>query len=153
MGSTTRGVALNSTLIVVAQSTQAIAVGAIALFLPLIRAELDLSFSQEIPGLRAGHKGEIRLDIFNFLNLLNSKWGVEYRASFPLYRYLADVSGVCTAVSAVCTSNDIGKYIYDISNTGRYGAAGTYAPASLSPNESFNPSQRWSMRVTLRYKF
>ncbi|HQX91272.1 MAG TPA: TonB-dependent receptor [Thermomonas sp.] len=115
--------------------------------------QLDLSFSQEIPGLRAGHKGEIRLDIFNFLNLLNSKWGVEYRASFPLYRYLADVSGVCTAVSAVCTSNDIGKYIYDISNTGRYGAAGTYAPASLSPNESFNPSQRWSMRVTLRYKF
>ena len=46
MGSTTRGVALNSTLIVVAQSTQAIAVGAIALFLPLIRSELGLSFSQ-----------------------------------------------------------------------------------------------------------
>jgi len=46
MASTTRGVALNSTLIVVAQSTQAIAIGAIALFLPLIRADLGLSFSQ-----------------------------------------------------------------------------------------------------------
>jgi DHA1 family inner membrane transport protein len=46
MASTTRGVALNSTLIVVAQSTQAIAVGAIALFLPLIRSDLGLSFSQ-----------------------------------------------------------------------------------------------------------
>ncbi len=46
MPSTTRGVALNSTLIVVAQSTQAIAIGAIALFLPLIRAELGLTFSQ-----------------------------------------------------------------------------------------------------------
>lgn len=42
----TRGTALNATLIVVAQSTQAIAVGAIALFLPLIRADLGLSFSQ-----------------------------------------------------------------------------------------------------------
>jgi nitrate/nitrite transporter NarK len=42
----TRGVAINSTLIVVAQSTQAIAVGAIALFLPLIRSDLGISFSQ-----------------------------------------------------------------------------------------------------------
>ena len=46
MASTTRGVALNSTLIVAAQSTQAIAVGAIALFLPLIRTDLGLNFSQ-----------------------------------------------------------------------------------------------------------
>jgi len=43
---TTRGVVLNSTLIVVAQSTQAIAVGAIALFLPLIRADLGLTFTE-----------------------------------------------------------------------------------------------------------
>lgn len=41
-----RGVAVNATLIVVAQSTQAIAIGAIALFLPLIRADLGLTFSQ-----------------------------------------------------------------------------------------------------------
>ena len=39
-------VVLNSTLIVVAQSTQAIAVGAIALFLPLIRTDLNISFTQ-----------------------------------------------------------------------------------------------------------
>lgn len=41
-----RGVAVNATLIVVAQSTQAIAIGAIALFLPLIRADLGLGFAQ-----------------------------------------------------------------------------------------------------------
>ena len=41
-----RGVAINATLIVVAQSTQAIAVGAIALFLPIIRSDLGLSFTQ-----------------------------------------------------------------------------------------------------------
>ncbi len=43
---TVNRVVLNSTLIVVAQSTQAIAVGAIALFLPLIRADLSISFTQ-----------------------------------------------------------------------------------------------------------
>jgi sugar phosphate permease len=42
----TRGVAANSTLIVVAQSTQAIAVGAISLFLPLIRADLGIGFAE-----------------------------------------------------------------------------------------------------------
>jgi len=41
-----RGVAVNATLIVIAQSTQAIAIGAIALFLPLIRADLGLTFTQ-----------------------------------------------------------------------------------------------------------
>lgn len=41
-----RGVAVNATLIVVAQSTQAIAIGAVALFLPLIRADLGLTFAQ-----------------------------------------------------------------------------------------------------------
>ena len=42
----TGGVALHSTLIVAAQSTQAIAVGAVSLFLPLMRADLGISFSQ-----------------------------------------------------------------------------------------------------------
>jgi sugar phosphate permease len=46
MSEVTRGVATNSALIVAAQSTQAIAVGAIALFLPLIRADLGISFVQ-----------------------------------------------------------------------------------------------------------
>jgi nitrate/nitrite transporter NarK len=46
MPSRSRGVALNASLIVAAQSTQAIAVGAIALFLPLIRADLGISFAE-----------------------------------------------------------------------------------------------------------
>lgn len=41
-----RGTVRNATLIVVAQSTQAIAVGALSLFLPLIRADLGLTFAQ-----------------------------------------------------------------------------------------------------------
>lgn len=42
----TRGVVLNATLIVTAQSTQAIAIGALSLFLPLIRADLGITFAQ-----------------------------------------------------------------------------------------------------------
>lgn len=114
--------------------------------------QLDLSFSQEIPGFMAGHKGEIRLDIFNFLNMLNHNWGVEYRADFPLVRQFANYAGVCTVVNATCTAADIGKYIFDISN-GLYNKGGVYMPDDLNVNESINPSQRWAMRLTLRYTF
>jgi DHA1 family inner membrane transport protein len=41
-----RGTAVNATVIVAAQSTQAIAVGAVSLFLPIIRADLGLTFAQ-----------------------------------------------------------------------------------------------------------
>jgi DHA1 family inner membrane transport protein len=45
-----RGTGLNATLIVVAQSTQAIAVGALSLFLPIIRADLGLTYAlMQIP--------------------------------------------------------------------------------------------------------
>ncbi|KWV15289.1 carboxypeptidase regulatory-like domain-containing protein [Xanthomonas translucens pv. translucens] len=105
--------------------------------------QLDMSFSQEIPGFAKGHKGEIRLDMFNVLNMLNKDWGVEHRADFPLVRNLANVAGVTAD----------GKYIYDISSTSLYNRNGTYAPTDLAINETQNPSQRWSLLLTLRYTF
>ncbi|HET8897174.1 MAG TPA: Oar protein, partial [Rhodanobacteraceae bacterium] len=106
-------------------------------------SQLDLSFRQEIPGIFQGNKGEIRLDFYNFTNLLNKNWGVEYRAGFPLVRQLADSAGV---------DPDTGKYIYDISGS-KYQHDGKYSPAKMDPNESNNPSQRWSVLMTLRYTF
>ena len=105
--------------------------------------QIDLSIRQEIPGFFKGHKGEIRFDIFNFTNLLNKKWGVERRASFPLERYLADTAGYNPAT---------GKWIYDI-NDPKYGGAGVYTPADIPINESQTPSQRWSLLMTVRYSF
>lgn len=104
--------------------------------------QVDLSVKQELPGFMKGHKGEVRFDIFNVTNLLNKKWGVEDRAAFPLVRSLADYAGVAAN----------GQYIYDI-NTTTYLKDGVYSPAALRPNESFNPSQRWSVLLTLRYTF
>lgn len=56
--------------------------------------QLDLSFSQEIPGIFKGNKGIVRLDIYNFGNLLNKHWGIEKRVNFPGGRALADFYGV-----------------------------------------------------------
>jgi hypothetical protein len=60
-----------------------------------------------------------------------------------LVRTLADSKGVDPVT---------GQYIYDISAS-KYQNNGVYSPASLKPNESINPSQRWSILATVRYSF
>ncbi len=109
--------------------------------------QIDLSFRQQIPGFFEGNKGELRFDIFNFGNLLNSKWGVEKRAGFPLTRNLANVVGI---------DPKTGKYIFDLSNN--LDANKNYTPQALIVNETSgagtpNPSQRWSVMMTAKYTF
>ena len=113
--------------------------------------QLDLSFSQEIPGIFKGNKGEVRLDVYNFGNLLNKNWGVEKRVAFPGGRALADFYGVDPAT---------GKYIYDISCGGakscsNYIQNGRYSPQPIPVyiNNNDDLAQRWSILLTLRYKF
>lgn len=107
--------------------------------------QLDLGFSQELPGFFDGAKGEIRLDIYNFLNLLDSDWGTEKRASFPGYRDLADYYGVDPAT---------GKYIYDISGSSYKDDNGNYKPKDLPYNTyPDDSSQRWAAQLTVRYTF
>jgi hypothetical protein len=55
------------------------------LFLPAFR-RMDLSLTQDVFGTVGGerHTGQIRLDITNFGNLLNSNWGVGQRMVVPV---------------------------------------------------------------------
>jgi len=104
--------------------------------------QFDLSFSQEVPGIWG--KGEVRLDIFNFLNLLNKKWGESQIAGPYSTRNLASYAGV----------NANGQYVYSLP----VDKNGNYQPQQLSYYDGgfFDPSRvvsRWSMMVTLRYKF
>jgi hypothetical protein len=112
--------------------------------------QVDLSFSQEIPGIFKGNKGIVKLDVYNFTNLLNKHWGIEKRANFPGYRNLADFYGV----------DADGKYIYDISCGGSsrcsnyIDANGNYSPqqvpTSTYPNDL---AQRWAVQLTVKYTF
>ncbi|WP_347259784.1 TonB-dependent receptor [Rudaea sp.] len=111
--------------------------------------QIDVSFTQQIPGIFEGNKGELRFDIFNFGNLLNSKWGVEKRGAFPLTRQLANVNGIDPAT---------GKYVFDVNQAAYKDANGNYRPQNLVVNEGQspgvpNPSQRWSVMMTAKYTF
>ena len=66
--------------------------------------QLDMSFAQEVPGIWG--KGELRFDLFNFLNLLNKHWGdtqVVNTTGYPT-RTLVNYAGV----------NSQGQYIYTL---------------------------------------
>ena len=105
--------------------------------------EIDLRFTQEIPGLFKDNKGEVVVDLYNFLNLLDRRWGQFHYVGFPPARNLANFAGIDPAT---------GKYIYDLS---RYvDANGNYAPESFGLlDTSTRPVSRWSVQVTVRYKF
>ena len=66
---------------------------------------MDLSLSQDIFGSLGGqrHSGQIRLDIVNFGNLLNSNWGVSQRIvqNQILTNASADANGRATYRMAV----------------------------------------------------
>lgn len=97
--------------------------------------DLDLGLQQELPGFMKGHKSIIRLDIYNFLNLLNKDWGqTEYAGFF----------GTRTLVNA---SYDpiTRQYVYDVSKPP---SAYTLYDANVSRVVS-----RWSALLTLKYTF
>ncbi|WP_158886040.1 carboxypeptidase regulatory-like domain-containing protein [Rhodanobacter sp. L36] len=117
--------------------------------------QLDLSFSQEIPGIFRGNKGIIRLDVYNFTNLLSKKWGIEKRVNFPGGRALADYYGVDPLT---------GEYIYNIDCGTAAGAGktctnyvknGQYSPLTVPTyiNNNDDLAQRWSLLLTVKYTF
>jgi len=104
--------------------------------------QINLSFRQEIPGIFAGNKGEVRFDILNFGNMLNKDWGQIYDMPFGstggFSRALANFRGIDPAT---------GQYIYALPTRN-----GNYNPPAYTREDSVAQS-RWSILVTLRYTF
>lgn len=104
--------------------------------------QLDLGIQQELPGFLKDHKSVIRLDIYNFLNMLNNDWGITKEIGGFDSRYLARLAKV----------NADGTYVYDL------GSASTPSWQSLRPYDAngYSPSRlvsRWSLLLTVRYEF
>ena len=104
--------------------------------------QFDLGIQQELPGFFKEHKSIIRLDVYNFLNLLNRDWGVtEATGSTSLYdtRYLAGLNRVGAD----------GKYVYNLQSNApqplyEYDYQAGYPSRAVS---------RWSLLLTFKYQF
>ena len=107
--------------------------------------QLDVGLQQELPGFFKGNKSIVRLDIFNFLNMLNKDWGQVDTLGFFGTRRLANVSGVTTGPDGQQ------QYVYDLGTADKpswqnFGVYDTYT----------NPVRvvsRWSALLTLKYTF
>ncbi len=103
---------------------------------------LNVSFQQEVPGIFPGNKGIVRLDIYNFLNMLNKNWG-DVRYLQYNTRNLAGYGGV----------NGQNQYIYELPTDQN----GNYQPEQYQTEDAgSNPTRvisRWSAMLTLKYTF
>lgn len=101
--------------------------------------QFDVSLQQELPGFMKGHKSVVRLDIYNFLNLLNRDWGVTSSVGGFDTRYLANLRGVRAD----------GGYVYDLSAN----APQPYTVYDYNPTFPHRVVSRWSAMLTFRYQF
>ena len=95
----------------------------------------DMRLSQEIPGFRSGHKGVISLDILNFANLLNKKWGHVEEMGF------SDGSGGNVRRWVNYAGTESGKMVYSVND-----------PFTMDTKNNRGESA-WAAQVTLRYTF
>lgn len=104
--------------------------------------QLDLGIQQELPGFSADHKSIIRLDIYNFLNMLNKDWGLTKQIDGFDTRYLARLGGI----------NADGSYVYNLGTDENpsWQELNTYDADSRNPSRLVS---RWSVLLTLRYEF
>ena len=105
--------------------------------------QLDVSLQQELPGFFKEHKSVIRLDIYNFLNMLNSDWGQTMGETFSdNTRYLAGLASVRAD----------GTYVYNLGTT----ANPAWENLEVYDSSASFPSRlvsRWSAQLTFRYEF
>lgn len=98
---------------------------------------VDVRISQELPGFWKTHKSLIALDILNFGNLLNKKWGhideMAFQGQGGQSRGFVNFVGIDPST---------GKYIYSVRTN----------PDDFTTRQARGESQ-WALQVTLRYEF
>jgi hypothetical protein len=96
---------------------------------------IDVRLSQEVPGFTARHKGVFTLDILNFGNLLNKKWGRINEMTFN------DGNGGFSRRWINYAGIENGKPVYSVND-----------PFEFVTKNNRGESA-WAAQVTLRYEF
>ena len=96
----------------------------------------DVKITQELPGFMKKHKASFALDILNFGNLLNKKWGrieeVGFQSAGAQARSFVDYVGLDAQ----------GRYVYAVRNN----------VEDLNVRQSKGESQ-WAIQATVKYEF
>ena len=97
---------------------------------------IDIRFSQDLPGFFEGHSSEIWLDVLNVGNLINKDWGhideIFFQSDGGSARSFVNFAGIDQAS---------GRYIYDLVNLEEFG------------RRDRSGESRWALQVGFRYRF
>ncbi len=94
--------------------------------------QVDLRFSQELPGLFKGNKAEIWLDVQNVLNLIDRDWGLIEEVGFPRQLGVVEFGGIDPAS---------GKFVY------------RFNTPDLQTLRDVTGESRWRLQLGFRYSF
>lgn len=97
--------------------------------------QFDLRLSQEVPGIFSGHKGTVSLDVLNFGNMLNKRWGRIEETTFQ------DNGGGMSRRWINYAGTQDGKMIYSVND-----------PFTLDVKNNRGESA-WALQITARYEF
>jgi hypothetical protein len=96
---------------------------------------IDVRVSQELPGFAKGHKFTAVLDILNFGNLLNKRWGRIDEIGF------ASDGGQSRSFVNYVGLDARGRYIYSLANVNDF------------TTRQVRGESQWALQATLRYEF
>lgn len=106
---------------------------------------MDVSVRQTIPQI-AGQRFTVQLDIFNFANLLNSKWG---QMKYPVQSTFNNQQ-LFNQAGRTAGSVEQSMPNYTLNAAVRSGMVNRNSPFSQNPN---SPSNNYQLQLTLRYSF
>jgi Carboxypeptidase regulatory-like domain len=98
-------------------------------------SNVDMRISQEVPGFSSKHKGLIALDILNFGNLLNKKWGHVNESGFN------DGAGGYSRRFVNYAGIQDGKVVYSVNDPFEY------------TTKNNRGESAWAVQVSLKYEF
>ncbi len=98
---------------------------------------IDFRVSQELPGFTSGHKAVVALDVLNFGNMVNKRWGRVDEMAFNnggggQRRTFVNFGGIDSS----------GRYVYNVANS----------VDDLTTRQASGESQ-WAIQITARYEF
>lgn len=109
---------------------------------------LDFKITQEVETF-GGQSLEFGISMINFLNFLNSEWGVRKGVSFNNYRAVDFLQYVDE--DFIANNPDLG-----LTNADMWKPVVNFDPENVTEERIFNVSDfssRWQMQFTVRYKF
>jgi hypothetical protein len=106
---------------------------------------MDVTVRQTLPEIQ-GQRVTLQLDVFNFANLLNRRWGQD---RFPVGGTFNNLTALQTA-SRESGSLSTAKWNYNM-NTALFNNVRNFdSPWSLNPNSASN---NYQLQLTARYSF